>query len=119
MGKDHTGYIENNIICDMNIIKGPCRESGVENLLMLSTITSFDPRNPSPFTEQSINGEVNEKIFGYAYSKRSALDFCKAYQLDYGLNYKSIFLGNTYKLYGGKISYRYWNCDSQFDLQVC
>lgn len=99
MGKDHTGYIENNIICDMNIIKA-CRESGVENLLMLSTITSFDPRNPSPFTEQSINGEVNEKIFGYAYSKKICVGLCKAYQLDYGLNYKSIFLGNTYGPWG-------------------
>ena len=59
MGKDHTGYIENNIICDMNIIKA-CRESGVENLLMLSTITSFDPRNPSPFTRTVCSNKIGK-----------------------------------------------------------
>ena len=99
MLKDHTQYIENNVLSDMNIIKA-CREVGVENLLMLSTITSFDPNHPSPFTEESIYGEVNEKIFGYAYSKNICVGLCKAYQLDYGLNYKSIYLGNTYGPHG-------------------
>jgi GDP-L-fucose synthase len=99
MLKDHTQYIENNVLSDMNIIKA-CREVGVENLLMLSTITSFDPNHPSPFTEESIYGEVNEKIFGYAYSKKICVGLCKAYQLDYGLNYKSIYLGNTYGPHG-------------------
>jgi len=99
MLKDHTQYVENNVLSDMNIIKA-CKESGVENLLMLSTITSFDPKHPSPFNEESIYGEVNEKIFGYAYSKKLCVGLCKAYQLDYGLNYKSIFLGNTYGPFG-------------------
>lgn len=99
MLKDHTQYIENNVLSDMNIIKA-CREVGVENLLMLSTITSFDPNHPSPFNEDSIYGEVNEKIFGYAYSKKICVGLCKAYQLDYGLNYKSIYLGNTYGPHG-------------------
>lgn len=99
MLKGHTQYIENNVLSDMNIIKA-CREVGVENLLMLSTITSFDPNHPSPFTEESIYGEVNEKIFGYAYSKKICVGLCKAYQLDYGLNYKSIYLGNTYGPHG-------------------
>tara|TARA_B100001939_G_scaffold298158_1_gene273015 strand:- start:3290 stop:4174 length:885 start_codon:yes stop_codon:yes gene_type:complete len=99
MIKNHTQYIENNILVDMNIIKA-CKEVGVENLLMFSTITSFDPNHPSPFTEESIYGKVNEKIFGYAYSKKICVDLCKAYQLDYGLNYKSIYLGNTYGPHG-------------------
>jgi GDP-L-fucose synthase len=99
MLKNHSQYIENNIISDLNIIKA-CRETGVENLLMLSTITSFDPNHPSPFTEKSIHGEVNENIFGYAYSKKICVGLCKAYQLDYDLNYKSIYLGNTYGPYG-------------------
>lgn len=99
MLKNHTEYVENNILTDINVIKA-CKESGVENLLMLSTITSFDPKHPSPFTEESINGEVNEKIFGYAYSKKLCAGLCKAYQLDYGLNYKAIFLGNTYGPFG-------------------
>jgi GDP-L-fucose synthase len=99
MLKNHSHYIENNIISDLNIIKA-CRETGVENLLMLSTITSFDPNHSSPFTENSIHGEVNENIFGYAYSKKICVGLCKAYQLDYNLNYKSIYLGNTYGPYG-------------------
>jgi len=99
MIKDHTQYIENNVVSDMNIIKA-CREVGIKNLLMLSTITSFDPQCPSPFTEEAINGKVNEQIFGYAYSKKICVGLCKAYQLDYGLNYKAIFLGNTYGPYG-------------------
>lgn len=99
MLKGHTQYIENNILSDMNIIKA-CRESGVKNLLMLSTITSFDTQHSSPFTEESIHGRVNEKIFGYAYSKKLCVGLCKAYQMDYNLNYKSVFLGNTYGPYG-------------------
>lgn len=99
MLKDHTQYIENNVLIDMNVIRA-CKEANVENLLMLSTITSFDPKHSSPFTEQSIYGEVNETIFGYAYSKKLCVGLCKAYQLDYNLNYKSIFLGNTYGPFG-------------------
>lgn len=99
MVKDHSKYIENNILCDINIIKA-CKETGVKNLLMLSTITSFDQQHPQPFTEEAIYGEVNEKIFGYAYSKKVCVGLCKAYQLDYDLNYKSIFLGNTYGPHG-------------------
>jgi GDP-L-fucose synthase len=99
MLKNHSHYIENNLISDLNVIKA-CRESGVENLLMLSTITSFDPDHSSPFTESSIYGEVNENIFGYAYSKKICVGLCKAYQLDYDLNYKSVYLGNTYGPYG-------------------
>lgn len=99
MVKDHSRYIENNILCDINIIKA-CKETGVKNLLMLSTITSFDQHHSQPFTEEAIYGEVNEKIFGYAYSKKVCVGLCKAYQLDYDLNYKSIFLGNTYGPHG-------------------
>lgn len=99
MVKNHTAYIENNLMCDINVIKA-CKETGVKNLLMLSSITSFDQNNPIPFTEDSIYGEVNEKIFGYAYSKKICCGLCKSYQLDYGLNYKSIFLGNTYGPHG-------------------
>jgi GDP-L-fucose synthase len=99
MLKDHTQYIENNILCDINVIKA-CKEVGVKNLIMLSTITSFDPQFSSPFTEDAINGKVNEKIFGYAYSKKICVGLCRSYQLDYNLNYKSIFLGNTYGPYG-------------------
>lgn len=99
MMNNHSEYINNNILSDLNIIKA-CKETGVRNLLMLSTITSFDPSTPSPFTEQSINGNINEKIFGYAFSKKICVGLCKAYQMDYGLNYKSTFLGNTYGPFG-------------------
>lgn len=99
MIENHTRYIENNIISDINVIKA-CHEVGVKNLLMLSTITSFDPESKSPFSEESVYGRVNEKIFGYAYSKKICVGLCKAYQLDFGLNYKSIFLGNTYGPHG-------------------
>lgn len=99
MLKNHSQYIENNLLCDMNIIKA-CRESGVKNLLMLSSITSFDESYPIPFTEDAIYGKCNEKIFGYSFSKKICTSLCKAYQIDYNLNYKSIFLGNTYGPYG-------------------
>ena len=41
MINNHSEYIHNNILSDLNIIKA-CKETGVKNLLMLSTITSFD-----------------------------------------------------------------------------
>ena len=93
--KKHVDYIENNITSDLNIIKA-CRQTGVESLLMLSTITSFPPTSPSPFKEEYFDGSVNEKFFGYAYSKKVCIGLCKAYQIDFGLNYKCVFLGNVY-----------------------
>lgn len=99
MNTNHTEYVNNNITTDLNVIRA-CKELNVKNLLMLSTITSFDPNSSSPLTEDSINGKVGENIFGYAYSKKICVGLCKAYQLDYDLNYKSIFLGNTYGPYG-------------------
>ena len=40
------------------------------------------------------------RYLGMHILKRFALDFVKHIKLDYGLNYKSIFLGNTYGPWG-------------------
>jgi GDP-L-fucose synthase len=46
------------------------------------------------------SGEVNNYNFGYNTSKRISYDLCKTYELDFGRNYKVLFLGNLYGKYG-------------------
>lgn len=96
MNKNHSKYLEENILIDLNIIKA-CKESNVRNLMMLASITSFPENCSYPLKEEDFYfGKISDRFFGYAYSKSIVPNLCKAYQLDYNLNYKSIFLGNVY-----------------------
>ena len=95
MRSNFSEYLNNNIMTDINVIK-ICNDLDVENLLMMSTISSFRKDTKYPMTEEYFEGDVNESFFGYNYSKKICVGLCKSYQLDYNKNYKSVFLGNVY-----------------------
>ena len=96
MGKKHTSFIQTNIKIDLNIIEA-CKSQGVENLLMISSITSFPADCELPYREVNFyNGDVALPHYGYAYSKRMCNNLCTAYQQEFGLNYKTVLLGNVY-----------------------
>lgn len=96
MSEHDVAFIQDNIRIDLNVIEA-CRQSGVENLLMLSSITSFPSGTPLPYKETHFfDGDVPESTYGYSVSKKLSVSLCKAYQKEYGLNYKSVLLGNVY-----------------------
>ena len=96
MGKKHTSFLQTNIKIDLNIIEA-CRAEGIENLLMISSITSFPAECELPYKEDSFfNGDVSLSHYGYAYSKKVCNHLCTAYQKEFGLNYKTVLLGNVY-----------------------
>ena len=96
MSNHDVEFIQDNIRIDLNVIEA-CRLAGVKNLLMLSTITSFPNGTPLPYKETHFfDGDVSEGTYGYSISKKLSVSLCKAYQKEYGLNYKSVLLGNVY-----------------------
>ncbi len=92
----HSEYISNNLISDINVLRA-ARASGIENVLCVSSITAIPPSKSDIFTEDDLHlGKINERIFGYAWSKKATVSICKAFQLENNLNYKAILLGNAY-----------------------
>lgn len=93
---NHSDFLRHNITMDMNVIEA-CKEFGVENLLMISSTTSFPKNTPTPYVEEYFyNGDVDDDTYGYSFSKKVNTSLCKSYQKQYGLNYKSVILGNVY-----------------------
>jgi GDP-L-fucose synthase len=96
MSKCNVDYIQDNLRIDLNVIKA-CKEIGVKNLLMISSITSFPENTDLPYKEINFfNGNVSENHYGYSFSKKISISLCHAYQKDFNLNYKSVILGNVY-----------------------
>lgn len=93
---NHSDFLRHNITMDMNVIEA-CKELDVENLLMISSTTSFPKNTPTPYTESYFfNGDVDDDTYGYSFSKKVNTFLCKSYQKQFGLNYKSVILGNVY-----------------------
>jgi|688.fasta_scaffold157549_4 GDP-L-fucose synthase len=100
MKKNHIEYIQNNFLCDLNVLKA-CVQFNIKNTLMMSSITCFPVLNKEILTEDDIfDGPVNTSIFGYAASKRNTIDICKAFNLENDINATAVLLGNCYGKYG-------------------
>jgi len=83
---------------DMNLLEA-AKDLSIPNVLLLSSTAAFSSSlHGHVMTEENLNsgGEVDTRFFGYAQSKRIQMEFCKAMQFDYGLNYKTAVLGNIY-----------------------
>lgn len=93
---NHTDFVINNITMDMNVIQ-VCKELDVDNLLMISSTTSFPKNTLVPYREDYfLDGDVDDNTYGYSFSKKVNVSLCKSYQKEYGVNYKSVILGNVY-----------------------
>ena len=100
MSSSHSYYLDYNLTIDSNLLKA-CHSSNVENVVLLSSVSAFPNIKDKDVVETDIfNGEVNNYNFGYNTSKRISYELCKTYELDYGRNYKVLFLGNLYGKYG-------------------
>lgn len=100
MSSMHSNYLNYNLTIDSNLLKA-CHSLNIENVVLLSSVSAFPNIKDRDFVETDLfNGEVNNYNFGYNASKRISYELCKSYELDYGRNYKVLFLGNLYGKYG-------------------
>ena len=100
MSSRHSYYLDYNLTIDSNLLKA-CHSLNIKNVVLLSSVSAFPNIKDRDFVETDLfNGEVNNYNFGYNTSKRISYELCKSYELDYGRNYKVLFLGNLYGKYG-------------------
>lgn len=100
MSSNHVHFLQNNLAMDSNLLKA-CHDFNVENVVLMSSVSAFPGIADRDFTESDLyNGGVNNFNFGYNTSKRISHELCKSYELDYGRNYKTLFLGNLYGKFG-------------------
>lgn len=100
MSSNHVHFLQYNLTIDSNLLQA-CHELNIENVVLMSSVSAFPGILNRDFTESDLyTGGVNKFNFGYNTSKRISYDLCKSYELDYGRNYKTLFLGNLYGKYG-------------------
>jgi GDP-L-fucose synthase len=95
---EHSEVLFTNLQVDMNLLHA-AKMLSIPNVLLLSSTAAFSSNLLGfEMTEEHFHsgGEVDKRFFGYAQSKRIQMEFCKAIQLDSGLNYKTVVLGNIY-----------------------
>ena len=98
---EHSQALFRNLRIDMNLLEA-AKNLSIPNVLLISSTTAFSTRfSGLEMTEEEFisGGEVDNRFFGYAQSKRIQVELCKSVQLDTGLNYKSAVLGNIYGPY--------------------
>ena len=100
MSSMHGNFLNSNVTIDSNLLKA-CHSLNIENVVLLSSVSAFPDIVDRDVVETDLfSGEVNNYNFGYNTSKRISYDLCKTYELDFGRNYKVLFLGNLYGKYG-------------------
>lgn len=100
MSSNHVHFLQKNLEMDSNLLKA-CHELNVENVVLMSSVSAFPVVLDRDLTESDLyTGGVNNFNFGYNTSKKLSFEFCKSYELDYGRNYKALFLGNLYGKFG-------------------
>lgn len=100
MSSNHVYFLHNNLAIDSNLLKA-CHELNIENVVLMSSVSAFPSVANRDLAETDLyNGGVNNFNFGYNTSKRISNELCKTYELDYGRNYKTLFLGNLYGKFG-------------------
>jgi GDP-L-fucose synthase len=98
MQGNHIDFLLNNLRIDMNVLEA-AQKCDVENVLLLSSITSFPPDSFNASTASELSNEtlaVDMRFYGYAMAKKIQPKLVKSFQLDYNLNYKSVYLANIY-----------------------
>jgi len=89
-------FFYNNIMMNTNVIEG-ARLSGVKNLVAFLSTCVFPDKVDYPLTEKKIHlGEPHFSNNAYAYAKRMTDVQIRAYNEQYGLNYKSVIPTNIY-----------------------
>lgn len=95
MRSNHSGFLDDNVLMDLNVLYG-ANKLGIKNVLMVSSTTAFSVNAPLPLTEKALDFDSDPDYLGYSFSKRLTVRATEAYQKDFGANLKSVILGNTY-----------------------
>jgi GDP-L-fucose synthase len=96
MQSNHTEYLSKNLLIDTNVI-GTAAKIGIENLIAVSSVSTLAENGNNELNESNLEStKITTSNFGYNASKRYSIDICRAINLDYGYNYKSVLLGNVY-----------------------
>jgi GDP-L-fucose synthase len=95
MRSNHSGFLDDNVLMDLNVLYG-ANKLGIKNVLMVSSTTAFSVNAPLPLTEKALDFDSDQDYLGYSFSKRLTIRATEAYQKDFGANFKSVILGNTY-----------------------
>lgn len=100
MSFNHAKFLQRNLAIDSNLLKA-CNELNIENVVLMSSVSAFPSVSDRDLIESDLyGGEVNKYNYGYNLSKRISYDLCKTYEIDFGRNYKVLFLGNLYGKFG-------------------
>jgi len=100
MSSKHSYYLDYNLMIDANLLKA-CHSLNIDNVVLLSSVSAFPNIEGRDFDENDLfSGTVNSFNYGYNTAKRISYELCKSYQIDFGRNYKVLFLGNLYGKYG-------------------
>jgi len=90
-------YFEQNVLMNLNVIRGAYEAKVPRLLAALSTCAFPDVVTEYPFTEKDIfSGPPAETNFSYGYSKRLLHALVLAYRKQYGLNYSTFSPSNIY-----------------------
>ena len=90
---------EDNMLMNINVIQCAYK-SKVRNLVCCLSTCIFPDNTTYPINEQMLhNGPPHESNYAYAYAKRMLEIQCKAYNTQYGVNYKCIIPTNVYGPY--------------------
>jgi len=89
-------YFHDNILMNTNVLEA-ARLSGIENLVTFMSTCIFPVDSSYPLTvEQLHQGEPHPSNFGYAFAKRMLDVQVRAYNLQWGTNYKILIPTNVY-----------------------
>ena len=99
MRENHMQYLSKNLRMDNNLIELAANLK-IKKLIAVSSVSTLG-ENEGTLLEESALQRTNfsQANFGYNASKRISIDLCKAANLDFGFNYKSVLLGNVYGPY--------------------
>ena len=96
MRSNHTEYLYNNLLIDSNLIQAAANLK-ISNLIAVSSVSTLGENARKLLDESDLERtNYSQANFGYNASKRISIDLCKAVNLDFGFNYKSVLLGNIY-----------------------
>lgn len=96
MRENHMQYLTMNIRMDTNLIESAANLK-VKKLIAISSVSTLGESGGALLEESALQRtNFSQANFGYNASKRISIDLCKSANLDYGLSYKSVLLGNIY-----------------------
>lgn len=98
--KDPYGFFTNNIVMGVNVIKA-AKETGIKNLLNLSSSCSYPCNISTPLSEEMVlTGPFEPTNEGYAIAKTVTLRMCEYITKQFeGFNYKTVMPCNLYGRY--------------------